>query len=419
MKHSDTIAAIATPLGVGGVGIIRVSGKGSLALLQQLFSPSNGDKAESHRMIHGWLAEPESGQKIDEILACYMKSPKSYTGEDIVEFYCHGGMAVLQRALKALISAGARQAQKGEFTKRAFLNGRLDLAQAEAVLDLIKAGTEVGAGYAVGQLEGRLSRVIAGLRAMLVSAQAELEAAIDFSDDLPDFDGRSLAARLLQISQDMAGLIRSASGGRLFRQGLAMAIVGKPNVGKSSLLNALLGEDRALVAGTPGTTRDTIIESIDLNGLPVRLIDTAGLRKAEDGVEKLGVERTSREIDSADVVLVMVDASSGLDSLDKEVIHRTAGARGVIVLNKIDLGLKANLGSLSDEIKGWPVFQTSALYGQGINELKAGIFSYVSSWAEIKGKDYIMVNARHRECLVRANEALARAQQAYLDGMAV
>jgi tRNA modification GTPase len=411
VKHpqDETIAAIATPLGIGGVGVIRVSGDGAGPILRRLFVSSNGTEIESHKMLHGWLVEPKTGEKADEVLACFMQSPSSYTGEDVAEFYCHGGMAIVQKALSLALESGARLAQKGEFTKRAFLNRKLDLAQAEAVLDLVAARTAEGAGLAVSQLEGRLSRTVNGLRDKLVKALAELEAFIDFPDDLPELDYNGICGRIDHFIEEIDRLLDSAGSGRVYREGLPAVIIGKPNVGKSSLLNALLEEERAIVTDIPGTTRDAIEETISIYGLPLRIIDTAGIRHPKDRVEEFGVERTERELGAADFTLIVVDVSSELDDLDKLVLDMAIGKHIVVVLNKADLGVRANLEELRSLAGGAPTFMTCALSGEGIDSLKTGIFDYILSNIFIPSKDAVIINSRHKECLLRARGGLVQA----------
>lgn len=411
VKHSldATIAAIATPLGIGGVGVVRISGDQAQAIFSQLFIPTNGDKIESHRMIHGWLVDPKNKEKIDQVLACLMKAPKSYTGEDVLELYCHGGIAILQRVLEASIAAGARLARRGEFTKRAYLNGKMDLSQAESVLDLINAQTAEGAGLSVRQLEGKLSRLVSDIRKKLVILQAELEADIDFPEEVPELDYKAIRGELQAQAEAIDGLLRQAEYGRIFRQGLAGVIVGKPNVGKSCLLNALLGEQRAIVTEQPGTTRDTIEETVNLKGIPLRIIDTAGIRHPKDKAEEFGVERAEKELEASDVAMVVLDASTELDELDKAVLAKAQGRPCVVILNKIDLGVKVTEEELREIINNAAVYKISALYGQGLEELKQGMFDLVLAGKGLPGKDSVAINARHKECLARAAENLGKA----------
>ncbi|MEE8638434.1 MAG: tRNA uridine-5-carboxymethylaminomethyl(34) synthesis GTPase MnmE [Candidatus Margulisiibacteriota bacterium] len=421
MKHAadDTIAAIATPLGVGGVGVVRVSGERAKEILACLFVCSNGSMIDSHRMVHGWLIDPKTDLKVDEVLACLMRSPKSYTGENVVEFYCHGGLPVVQRVLALALDSGARLAQKGEFTRRAFLNGKLDLAQAEAVLDLVNAQTVHGAGFAVRQLEGRLSNIVKGTRSGLVDMLAELEALIDFPDDLPELNYDQFVKRLGGSIQEIDKLLATADSGRIYRVGLPTVIIGKPNVGKSSLLNTLLGEERAIVAELPGTTRDAIEETVNVQGMPLRIIDTAGIRHPKDRAEELGVERARKELDAADFTLVVIDASAELDSLDKAVLGRASGKQMVLVLNKIDLGVRINQNELGRLANGSPTFKVSALTGEGIEELKEGVFKYIQSHLFQPFGEAVVINTRHKECLARAKEALVRASKSGSQSMPV
>lgn len=410
MKHAadDTIAAIATPLGIGGIGVVRVSGERAKEILARLFVCSNGSRIDSHRMLHGWLVDPKTDLKIDESLACFMRSPKSYTGEDVVEFYCHGGLPVVQRALELALDSGARLAQKGEFTRRAYLNGKMDLAQAEAVLDLVNAQTTQGAGFAVWQLEGRLSNIVKGIRSGLVDMLAELEALIDFPGDLPELNYDQFVQRVGGSIQEIDKLLATAGSGRIYREGLPTVIIGKPNVGKSSLLNTLLGEERVIVAELPGTTRDSIEETVSVQGMPLRIIDTAGIRHPKDRAEEFGVERTQKELAAAAFTLVVIDASAELESLDKMVLGMASGKHVALVLNKIDLGIRINQNELGKLVNGSPTFKVSALTGEGIGELKEGVFKYIQSHLGRPVGGAIVINARHKECLARAKESLDR-----------
>jgi len=410
-SSDETIAAIATPLGVGGVGIVRVSGEKAKGILKNLFVSANGNQIDSHHMLYGWLVNPKGRSRVDQVLACYMKRPASYTGEDLVEIYCHGGGSVLRTVLEMVLACGARSAERGEFTKRAYLNGKVDLAQAEAVLDLIKAPTAESAGYAVRQLEGRLSGVVHGVRSRLLGMLAGLEASIDFPDDLPSKSYKPLLKNLRSSARQIDGLLRSAQRGRVYREGLATVIVGKPNVGKSSLLNALLKEERAIVTDVPGTTRDALEEMVDVAGLPFRIIDTAGLRHPRDKVEEFGVRRTEQELSSADFVIAVVDGSRRLSEDDRQVIKRAAGRGGVVALNKSDLGSRAEISEVRRLSKGLPVFRISALFGAGIEALKSGMVRVVLRRGKGPSRDAVLINARHKECLSRARSALEKAME--------
>ena len=408
MKHlsDDTIAAIATPMGMGGVGIVRVSGSQAKSILAAIFQPPNNLAHQSHQMLHGRIINPTSSERIDEVMACFMQAPKSFTGEDVVEIYCHGGPVVLQQVLLLVTKQGARLAERGEFTKRAFVNGKLDLAQAEGVLDLIKAPTAKGAGLALAQLEGRLSKTVNDLRARLIKIQAEIEGVIDFSDDLPQLNYNRLQDDLNAIREEIGGLLASALSGRIYRQGLATAIIGKPNVGKSSLLNALLKEERAIVTEVPGTTRDTIEELIDLNGFSLRIIDTAGLRHTKDIVEGSGIARTEKEIAAADFVLIVFDRSQKLDEQDKLVLEKAKEKPGVIILNKSDLPKAMNT-----KVLGRPMVEISALTGAGLGDLSRIIIRELQKLLGQETSSSVIINARHQECLSRADISLAKATE--------
>ncbi|MFH1361757.1 MAG: tRNA uridine-5-carboxymethylaminomethyl(34) synthesis GTPase MnmE [bacterium] len=402
----DTITAIATPIGIGGVGIVRISGDGAKPLLEKIYKPSCEQEIKSHQMLHGLLVDPDNGKHIDEAMACYMQSPKSFTGEDVAEIYCHGGQAVLQQVLALVLAQGARLAQRGEFTKRAFLNKKLDLSQSEAVLALIQAPTAKGAGFALQQLEGRLSKTVNNLRLRLVNLQAELEGALDFSDDLPPLDYSRFQLGINAIISEVSQLLASASSGKIYREGLSTAIIGKPNVGKSSLLNAFLKEERAIVTDVPGTTRDAIEELININGLPLRIIDTAGLRQTKDRLEGSGIERTEKELAAADFVLIVLDRSQEIDALDKMVLDKARGKPGVVVLNKSDLPKRLN-----DKGLGKIFFDVSALTGAGVHELSLGIFNEVQKNLGQESSSSVIINSRHKECLSRAQGSLVKSAE--------
>lgn len=400
MKHSldDTIAAIATPIGIGGVGVVRISGDRSIRISKEVIENFPEEISPNH-VYHSWLIL--GGKRLDEIIYYYLKAPHSYTGEDTVEINCHGGRLISQKALDLVIKAGARLAERGEFTRRALLNGKLDLVQAEAVLDLLSARSDALIDSASSQLAGELSSRIRALRGQLVDALAGLEVAIDFPDDA----GLTLepAQVILDVDREVKTLIASAAEGRVHRDGARVVIVGKPNVGKSSLFNILLRSGRAIVSDHPGTTRDTLEEDVLINNLPLTLIDTAGIRQADGGVEAEGIKRARFELDRADLILAVLDASGELSSDDKDVLLSVDRKRGMIVMNKVDLGL---IMSLNGEAGSLPVFKLSVTQNQGLDALKEGIVKRLLSVPARAGS---FINARQRECLVRASEALTRA----------
>lgn len=415
MKHSlnDTIAAIATPPGTGGVGVVRISGNQSIRISEQIIRDFPRDIIPQ-RVYHSWVIR--NGRPIDEVLCYLMRAPNSYTGEDVVEINCHGGWLMLREILQLAVEAGARLADRGEFSKRAFLNGKMDLLRAEAILDLVSARTVKSLEAASSQLKGILSNAISGLRNELLEVLAEIEAGIDFPEDVEEVGGGQLGGRIGEIRRRTETLLETAAAGKILREGVRMAIVGKPNVGKSSLLNALLGEARAIVAEMPGTTRDTIEEVIDIKGLPAVVVDTAGIRHPRDKVEDFGVDRARKEIAGADIAMVVLDASSELTDEDKLVLEAVSGSRLILVLNKIDLGDVVSLNGLGS---GRPIFRVCALTGAGVDGLRDGIFNFVVGGIDLDGVGGALINLRHREGLMRAQESLARAIEACKAGVLV
>lgn len=408
----DTIAAIATPLGEGGLAVVRISGPNALAIADQCFVPLGKasltpSAAPSHTLHYGRITR--RGQNVDEVLLAVMRSPRTLTREDVVEITCHGGLLPAKLALDTVLEHGARLAEPGEFTKRAFLNGRIDLAQAEAVADLIHARTELALAAANEQLAGRLSQRINGLRDDLLHTLAHVEAHIDFPDEDIAPDTRSqLVGRLERGAQRMDELLRTANEGQILRRGIRAAIVGRPNAGKSSLLNQLLGHDRAIVSAIPGTTRDTIEETANIRGLPVVFVDTAGLREGRDEIEVEGIRRSREALAKAELILHVLDASEPLTSADKTYVTEFAGKKRVLVRNKIDLPARL---ALPDGLKA-SVVEVCCLSGQGIEQLKDAIKELI--WAgEIRAEMLqVMINSRHQEALNRARAATQRALDA-------
>lgn len=411
MKFDDTIAAIATPRGEGGIGIVRVSGPLAIPIARQLFRPSRAisiDKLPSHTLTHGYVIDTSaSDETIDEVMLGVMRSPKTYTTEDIVEFNCHGGIVPLTTVLDLVVKAGARLAEPGEFTKRAFLNGRIDLTQAEAVAELISSKTELSRKIAIQALEGKLSESVNQLSDRLAALLAEIEASIDFPDEDLDFMkvGTQLqAARAVQ--SDLGQLLETASEGRLIKEGINAAILGKPNVGKSSLFNTLVQTARAIVTDIPGTTRDTIDETINLNGLPINLIDTAGLRQTKDIVEQQGVQRSRDVLNKAEFLLLMFDASEPLNESDIELLQIANSHRAILILNKIDLPTIVQPQALTNHCPKARVVQTAITEGKGIDALKTAIQEELLGGEFVIGESPIVTNTRHQDALRRAQEAL-------------
>ena len=415
MLIDDTIAAISTPLGEGGIGIVRLSGKDSLQITEKLFSsPRNksiGD-SKSHKVIYGFIKDPSTGEEIDEVLVTTMLSPYSYTREDVVEINCHGGMVTLRKTLELVLNHGARLAEPGEFTRRAFINGRIDLSQAEAVLDLIRSRTDESRRIAIEQLQGGLSEKITALRDRLTELCAAVEAYIDFpEDEIEAASAQSLSESMKDIGMELQTLLETYDEARFFREGLSTAIVGSPNVGKSSLLNALLKKDRAIVTEIPGTTRDVIEEYLNINGLPLRIMDTAGIRDVQDMAEKEGVKRSLQSIENADLVIAIFDCSEALKEEDLEVLGKVRGKNTIFVLNKCDLPSAIDEDAFSSFIihpSSLPL-RISATRGDGLKELKDRIFeSCLKDWKEER-EGVVITNLRHKLALEKAKAALDRA----------
>ena len=409
MAHSDTIAAISTPPGSGGIGIIRISGERSLAHLQTIFHPrSEKCPYDSHRLYYGTIVHPESDKVLDEVLVAYMAAPKTYTREDVVEIHCHGNYLALQSILELLVSLGVRLAEPGEFTKLAFLNGRIDLTQAEAVIDILSARTRKGMDMALDQLGGSLYEQVDQIRASLVRLRAVVEVAIDFPDeDIEIVDHSALLKQLeKEIRSPLEHLLAQADQGRVFREGVSVVIVGLPNVGKSSLLNTLLQEERALVTAIPGTTRDTIEEYLDIGGVPVRIVDTAGIRQGADAVEAMGIERARKQIDQADLVLFMVDAARGVGADDEELFASVSHKPIVLIANKIDVEeQQESVKQFAVKHASLPFVEISAKEHRNIDLLKDTIFTTVVGGKDQWQEEGCAPNVRHKDALQRAVKA--------------
>lgn len=422
MKEFDTICGIATPLGEGGISIIRVSGSDSLKIINKIFKGKNASDIlgmKSYTMRYGHICDINSKFEIDEVIISYMKGPRSFTAEDVVEVNCHGGVVSTGRVLEEIIKAGARIAEPGEFTKRAFLNGRIDLSQAEAVMDIIRAKTDLSMKSAVMQSNGTLSKEIGKLREYMLNTLALIEYSVDFTEDDEEPDETipiRVQEQLTVAIKDMNKLLEGANEGRIIRDGLKLAIIGKPNVGKSSLLNCLLKEKRAIVTNIPGTTRDIIEEFISLDGIPVKITDTAGIRETEDEVEKIGVERSREKIDEADLIVLMLDSSRPLEIEDREIIDKVKDKKYVVLMNKNDLEKKISDEDIKD-LKN--VIYISAKTGFGIDELKEKVKELFFN-GEVDSESMIISNNRHKQALYRAlencQEALDRVKSnEYLD----
>jgi len=412
-SQEDTICAIATPVGEGGIGLIKVSGAGASAIARKLFHPSLAAlPLESHRLYHGWIRDPASSQAVDEVLLSYMAGPHTYTREDVIEVNCHSGYAVLNRIMELVLQAGARLAEPGEFTRRAFLNGRLDLSQAEAVIDLVRSRSEQSLLLANRILQGALSQQIQSWREHILGLQAELEATIDFSEDLDD-EPPDHSLRLQILYQKVLLPLREAldhyEDGRILREGFTIVLVGKPNVGKSSLLNALLKKDRAIVTPFPGTTRDVVEDSFILSGILVRVLDTAGIRQRPDAIESLGIERTFQSVEAADIILWLMDGSQPLTEEDDAVFGKVASKRYVMLLNKADLAAEISSREVEDRFGGNArLIGLSVLNPYDIENLRNFLTeNFLRNPLEM-GHSTIISNLRHKGCLEHAWGALCR-----------
>jgi tRNA modification GTPase len=413
MYKEDTIAAVATPPGEGGVAIVRVSGPAAESIAGKIFARSrerNGT-LRSHTLHSGAIRNPKTGELLDQALLTLMRKPRSYTGEDVVEVHCHGGPYIVREVLQVILSCGARQAEPGEFTKRAFLNGRLDLAQAEAVLDLTRARTERGKRLALRQVEGELSKWVEELREQLLSILVQVESSIDFPDEEIELLRREeLAAKIDALRRRISELVASYEWGKLYREGATVCIAGRPNVGKSSLLNALLGEERAIVNSLPGTTRDVIEESMQLDGLPVVLWDTAGIRQSDEEVEKIGVDYSLRRLEEARGVLVVVDGSGPLAPEDHHVLEAVKQKEGLLVINKIDLPQELDVEEINVLTPEKEKVFVSAKQGNGLKELKLALRGLL---LDAQNEPAIVVtNLRHKAALEIAEEKLQQASKA-------
>jgi tRNA modification GTPase len=419
MYERDTIAAIATPPGEGAVAIIRISGDGAEKIATTLFvrRENKPSRLTSRKLYHGAIRDPRTERLLDEVLLTIMRAPHSYTGEDVVEVHCHGGAFLSRQILGVIFVQGARQAEAGEFTKRAFLNGKLDLAQSEAVLDLIRARTAKGAELALNQASGSLSSHVDSLRRELLDILVQVEAAIDFPDeDIELLKAPKLIEKIRALSDNIRVISATYEWGRLFREGARVCICGRPNVGKSSLLNALLGEKRVIVTPVPGTTRDVIEEAVGLDGLPVVLSDTAGIREATDEVEKLGVELSRRQLEKTDAVLLVLDGSERLSAEDVNLLEALGDKKKLIVINKSDLPPGFSIDQFTGKVRTSDWLAVSAKTGDGVEQLKTQLRELLLGYQIEPG--VVVTNVRHHSDLVRSAAALQAAASDLASGFA-
>jgi len=413
MFEEDTIAAIATPFGMGGIGIIKVSGPKCLEIAERIFrGNSKSPTSKSHYLHYGEVIDTQDGSVIDEVLLALMRKPTSYTKEDVMEINCHSGFLVLQRILELVLREGARLAEPGEFTKRAFINGRINLSQAEAVVDIVKSQTSASLKIAAQQLKGALSQKIISLKEDLATLLASIEASIDFPDeDIDIIPPQELLINIRRLIDDVRILTETYEEGKFYREGISAIIIGRPNVGKSSLLNVLLGEKRAIVTPIPGTTRDFIEESISIKGFPLKIIDTAGIEDTSDLIEEEGIRLARERLAFTDLVLLVVDSSLGLSHGDFNLISELKDKRVTIVLNKVDLISQAAIISLKARLQNYTVVPISALYSQGIEELKEAVLSTIIHHRLDHTESVIVTNTRHKIALEKVLVNLERAKE--------
>ena len=416
-REFDTIAAISTPLGEGAIGIVRLSGTDSFTIAQKIFIGKDLSKVASHTLNYGHIVDPQTGKVMDEVMVGAMKSPKTFTREDIIEINTHGGIAVTNEILQLAIREGARMAEPGEFTKRAFLNGRVDLTQAEAVMDIIRAKTDKAMNIAVKQLDGSLSELINNTRQEILNTLAQVEVNIDYPeyDDVEEATTAVVREKTLEFEQLLTNLLKTARRGKILREGISTAIIGRPNVGKSSLLNNLLREDKAIVTDIAGTTRDVIEEYVNINGVPLKLIDTAGIRETDDIVEQIGVERSKKALKEADLVLLVLNASEPLTAQDRQLLEISQDTNRIILLNKTDLPEAIETDELPED-----VIRISVLKNQNIDKIEERINNLFFENAGLVEQDATYLsNARHISLIEKAVESLQAVNEGIELGMPV
>ncbi|MFJ8451803.1 tRNA uridine-5-carboxymethylaminomethyl(34) synthesis GTPase MnmE [Aerococcus viridans] len=419
----DTIAAISSAPGEGAIGIVRLSGEDALAIADKVYKLGQKKLStqDSHTIHYGHIVDPKDGQEIDEVMVSVMREPKTFTREDIVEINTHGGIVATNRVLELVLREGATLAEPGEFTKRAFINGRIDLTQAEAVMDLIRAKTDRSMDLAVKQLDGKLSNLIENLRQDILNTLAQVEVNIDYPeyDDVEEMTLKLLGEKTTIIKDRIDGLLSTAKQGKILRDGISTAIVGRPNVGKSSLLNALLREEKAIVTDIEGTTRDTVEEYINIRGVPLKLVDTAGIRDTEDVVERIGVERSKKALMEAELVLLLLNQSEALTAGDRELLALTQDHKRIIIMNKIDLPNQLLKESLLEWVEEDEIIATSMMTQEGIDALEEKIADYFFSGQSGEKDATYVSNARHIDLLQKASQSLDEVKNGIDMGMPV
>ncbi|ASB63176.1 tRNA modification GTPase [Bacillus sp. A053] len=407
----DTIAAISTPMGEGAIAIVRLSGPEAIQIADKIYKGPKGKtlgSVESHTIHYGHIVDRPSDRVVEEVMVSVLKAPRTFTREDVIEINCHGGIVTVNQVLQLALREGARLAEPGEFTKRAFLNGRIDLSQAEAVMDLIRAKTDRAMNVAMNQMEGRLSALVSRLRSEILETLAHVEVNIDYPeyDDVEEMTHQLLVEKATAVKKEIEALLRTSEQGKILREGLSTVIIGRPNVGKSSLLNSLVHEAKAIVTDIPGTTRDVIEEYVNVRGVPLRLVDTAGIRETEDIVERIGVERSRQVLKEADLILLVLNNSEELSEEDVKLFEAVEGMDVIVILNKTDLEAKIDTERVRELANGRPVVTTSLLKEEGINDLEEAIQSLFYTGAIESGDLTYVSNTRHISILQQAKRAI-------------
>ena len=418
----DTITSISTPMGEGAIAIVRLSGPDAISIADSIYKGKKQlSEVDSHTINYGHILDPDSGEIVEEVIAAVMRAPKTFTREDIVEINCHGGLVTVNRVLELTLSNGARMADPGEFTKRAFLHGRIDLSQAEAVMDFIRSKTERASKVALGQMEGRLSELIKGLRQSILEILAQVEVNIDYPeyDDVEEATSQFLLKEAANIEQEIDKLLKTGQQGKIMREGLSTVIVGKPNVGKSSMLNNLIQDNKAIVTEVAGTTRDVLEEYVNVRGVPLRLVDTAGIRETEDIVEKIGVERSRKALSEADLILFVLNYNESLTESDYQLFEAIKNEDFIVIINKTDLEQHLDMDELKEMIGDYPIVQTSMVEQQGIEELEQKI-SELFFGGQVQSQDMTYVsNSRHIALLKDAKSSINDAIHSAEEGIPI
>ncbi|TRM11054.1 tRNA uridine-5-carboxymethylaminomethyl(34) synthesis GTPase MnmE [Lentibacillus cibarius] len=411
--ETDTIAAISTPVGEGAISIVRLSGEQAIPVTAKLFQGTNLIEANTHTIHYGKIMDPAVNEVAEEVMVTVMRGPKTFTREDVVEINCHGGMVAVNRVLEIVLEQGVRIAEPGEFTKRAFLNGRIDLSQAEAVMDVIRSKTDKAMSVALKQMDGRLSELIGRLRQELLETVAHVEVNIDYPeyDDVEEMSNTMMQTKTKEVHGELENLLQVAKQGKILREGLATAIIGRPNVGKSSLMNTLVQENKAIVTEVPGTTRDIIEEYVNVRGVPLRLVDTAGIRETEDIVEKIGVDRSREVLQDADLVLLVLNYNEPLTEEDEKLFEAVQGLDYIVIVNKTDLEQQLDLDKVNELAAGKPVITTSLIREEGIDQLESAIATTFFAGDVDTGDMTYVSNVRHIQLLKQAKQALEDAME--------